>query len=376
MPTFEQEVAQATAARRRRLLAIPFLTPAQLADPARLAAKYRIPLLNQVAVLGSPHRPRPASAPSRAAMHYLLAPCRTIAGVARATSWRWKAGKTAVHNGPARVRPPLFARIPHQREVPRLRRGSGPADGTAGIARRRQGPERHACTCCGTPYRLLRGLVTKAVTRPERWGGRKQPVLEDALTGWIDMLRKEAARQSGTHPLWAHVAQGFQRRPGRERRDNAFNQIMRGFQIGLAEEVERTARCDLRATGKEPVVLNTLRGGKFALDVAAIAGTLALGSSHWHGLHPRAARRLADASTRGTARLAGGRSAARTDAAPAAGADDQHLSAPLAEWLTAWPATGGSAFERLQLALRRIPRLGGTALRWCERNTRGTTHCV
>jgi hypothetical protein len=33
----------------------------------------------------------------------------------------------------------------------------------------------------------------------------------------------------------------------------------------------------------------------------------------------------------------------------------QHLSAPLAEWLTQWPATGGSDFERLQLALRRIP---------------------
>jgi hypothetical protein len=33
----------------------------------------------------------------------------------------------------------------------------------------------------------------------------------------------------------------------------------------------------------------------------------------------------------------------------------QHLSVPLAEWLTQWPATGGSEFERLQLALRRIP---------------------
>ena len=34
----------------------------------------------------------------------------------------------------------------------------------------------------------------------------------------------------------------------------------------------------------------------------------------------------------------------------------QYISGPLAEWLTQWPATGGSAFERLQLALRRIPR--------------------
>ena len=33
----------------------------------------------------------------------------------------------------------------------------------------------------------------------------------------------------------------------------------------------------------------------------------------------------------------------------------QALSAPLAEWLVRWPSTGGSSFERLQLALRRIP---------------------
>ena len=33
----------------------------------------------------------------------------------------------------------------------------------------------------------------------------------------------------------------------------------------------------------------------------------------------------------------------------------QYLSGPLAEWLAQWPATGGSAFERLHLALRRIP---------------------
>jgi hypothetical protein len=33
----------------------------------------------------------------------------------------------------------------------------------------------------------------------------------------------------------------------------------------------------------------------------------------------------------------------------------QYISAPLAEWLAQWPTTGGSAYERLQLALKRIP---------------------
>jgi hypothetical protein len=33
----------------------------------------------------------------------------------------------------------------------------------------------------------------------------------------------------------------------------------------------------------------------------------------------------------------------------------RHISAPLSEWLAQWPVSGGSTFERLQLALRRIP---------------------
>ena len=33
----------------------------------------------------------------------------------------------------------------------------------------------------------------------------------------------------------------------------------------------------------------------------------------------------------------------------------QFLSGPLAEWLAGWPASGGGPFERLQLALRRLP---------------------
>ena len=33
----------------------------------------------------------------------------------------------------------------------------------------------------------------------------------------------------------------------------------------------------------------------------------------------------------------------------------QYVTGPLAEWLAQWPSTGGSAYERLQLALKRIP---------------------
>src|SRR5262249_7290720 len=51
---FQREVLAPMGKAAVGVLPIPFLTPEQLADPARNALKYRIPLLNQVAVLGSP----------------------------------------------------------------------------------------------------------------------------------------------------------------------------------------------------------------------------------------------------------------------------------------------------------------------------------
>src|SRR5262249_58574606 len=60
-----------------------------------------------------------------------------------------------------------------------------------------------------TPYRLLKGLLSKAVSRPEMATRPEQPILDEALTGWIDLLRKEAARQSDSPPLWNHVAEGI-----------------------------------------------------------------------------------------------------------------------------------------------------------------------
>ncbi len=51
---FQQDVAGRMPPGIVACLAIPYLTPAQLADPIRLAGRHRIPLLNQLAVLGEP----------------------------------------------------------------------------------------------------------------------------------------------------------------------------------------------------------------------------------------------------------------------------------------------------------------------------------
>ena len=112
-------------------------------------------------------------------------------------------------------------------------------------------------------------------------------------------------------------------------------------------------------------MLNTLRGGKFALDVAAVGGSLAAGGIGWQDfiIVP-----LVASLTHQLVELLGRRWWMRSASRRAQRQQEllkQHLSGPMAEWLTKWPATGGSAFERLQQALGRIPGAR------CSSSTRG-----
>jgi hypothetical protein len=335
------------------ILAIPFLTPAQLADPARTAARWRVPLLNQVAVLGAP----PDLARRRSvlgATRYLVRNLDNLLGVARqdlATLERWQGVVAAgqVEFDARYVREYLTSekfrgfdeallRLMELLELPGLGKV---LSGTLWVLR--------------TPYRLVKGFLGKAMSRPEAAGRPELPILEEALNGWIDLLRKEAARHAGAHPLWAHVAQGFHDGGLAERTREQFQQGYRAFQAGIRVEVDRTARAIYEELEKRPGVLNALRGSKFALDMAAIAGTVVAGGISWHDfiLVPIVAslthqlvellgRQVVDAQREQTRE--------RQQALM-----KQYVSGPLAAWLTQWPATGGSEFERLQLALRRIP---------------------
>jgi hypothetical protein len=205
-----------------------------------------------------------------------------------------------------------------------------------------------------TPYRLLKSLFTRTLRRPDVPAVPERPVLEMALTGWLDMLRNEAARRSDTHSLWAHVDKGFNSNLA-DLAQQRFTDGIRAFQLSQADEVDRTARAIYEDLEKNPVALNTLRGTKFALEVAAITGALVAGginvwdvvlvplaASVTHQLIELLGMQYVD-SQREQARV-------RQQALVT-----QHLSGPLGEWLAQWPATGGSTFERLYLALRRLP---------------------
>jgi len=131
---------------------------------------------------------------------------------------------------------------------------------------------------------------------------------------------------------------------------------MDGDQIGLAAEVDRTARAIYEQLEKNPAVLNTLRGGKFALDIGSIGGALALGGHFYaldlvlvplatslsHQLVELLGKQVVDAQREQTRHR-------QQELLK------QHVSNPMSDWLMKWPATGGSSFERLQQALERIP---------------------
>jgi hypothetical protein len=349
---FQQEVLNQMPGQVVGCVPIPFLTPEQLADPLHAAARYRIALLNQVSVLGDP----PAAARGRAvrgATSYLLAHHPSLVAavrhdVAALESWRdlVQAGQVEFDN---RYRREYLASEKYRGFDEALLRflellelpGVGKVvSNTLWVLR--------------TPYRLLRGFVVKALSRPNTPSLPELPVLEGALTGWLDSLRKEALRRADTHPVWAHIAEGFAEGLADLARER-FQQGFRGFQLGLADEVEHTARSIYEELEKNPALLNTLRGGKFAVDMAAIATTLVVGHV---GLHDLILVPLAASVTHQLVELLGKqyvdnqRELARQRQQVLG---TRYISGPLAEWLAQWPATGGSAYERLQLALRRIP---------------------
>src|SRR5262249_46416468 len=112
-----------------------------------------------------------------------------------------------------------------------------------------------------------------ALRRPESPGQPERPVMEQALAGWIDLLRREAARRADSHPVWAHIDKGFGSGLADMARER-FEQGFRTFQLSLATEPDRTARAIYEELEKHPVALNTLRGTKFALEVASITGAV------------------------------------------------------------------------------------------------------
>jgi len=334
-------------------LAIPWMAKEELTNPTGRAAKYRIQLLNQVAILGQPTANDARRRSVRYATNYLMATTDHLLSVARndlnaLDNWRTVVGlgKGVFENRyrteyldteKFRRFDEALVRLLELLELPGLGRL---LSNTLYVLR--------------TPYRMFLGWLNKTLARPEAISQPELPVLEGALAGWLDYLRKEAVRQSGQHPLWAHIEKGFEGGLA-EGAKARFLQGYRDFQIGLADEVERTARAIYEDLEKNPVRLNALRTGKFAVDVAAIATTLVAGGINvydiiWVPLAASVTQQLVE--WMGAQYVDHQREQTRQRQLALV---QKHISGPLADWLVQWPATGGSNYERLQEVLRRIP---------------------
>ncbi len=335
------------------VLPIPYLTAKQLGDFSSEARLYRIPLLNQVAVLGHPA----ATARRRSvlgAAGFLSRNVQRLLEVAREDVRAMEAWSGIVRQGQEE-----FGQR-YQREYLATEKYRGFDEALLRLMQLLELPG-FGQIVSGTlalvrlPFQWLGGLLSKAMSRPEVPARPEQPILDEALAGWLDGLRKEALRRGTEHPLWAHIAGGFQTGRLAEMARERFGQAFRDYQSATASETERTAREIYEQLEKKPVLLNSLRTGKLALEAAAIGGTIATVGLAWPllvlpvvaGLTHQLAEMLGKQYVDNAREEARRRQAAILQSS---------LSGPMAEWLAGWPASGGSPFERLQLALRRIPQ--------------------
>jgi hypothetical protein len=358
---FQREVLDRMPACAVATLAIPQLTPEQLVDPNRNAPVYRVPIVNQIVVLGEPNL-RARQRTVRSATAYLRSFQQELLSVARDDLIALEGWRQLVREGQiefdSRYRREFLTterfrrfdealvRLLELLELPGMGRF---ASMTLDVLR--------------WPYTWTKKLFTSAFARPEASTMPERQVLQSGLTGWIDHLRKESVRQASSHPLWQHVQQGFN--TGLEANiKERFNESFRGFQISLGDEVERTARAIYEDLEKNPVALNGFRSTKFTVEVGLIVGSV--GTILYTGglaapaviaslvLAPLSAsviQMLTEFFGKQYVDFHREQTRARQEALVA-----QHISNPLTEWLTHWPTTGGSTYERLQLILRRFPQ--------------------
>jgi GTP-binding protein EngB required for normal cell division len=333
------------------VLAIPHLSADQLTDPVGKAAAWRIPLINQVMVLTDLATARKRTVDH--ALQYLSTAGGELLDVARQDLAAMDAWRSLVdgarHEFDNRYRAEFlqgegFRRFDEARdrlldllELP----GAGRAFAMTLFVLR-------------MPYRGLRSVIEKALVRPAAVNVGETQVLEGAFRAWMDHLRAEAIRRAGSHPLWRHVANGFNSGLMDAAADQ-FHALLRSYQVSSAEEIEAAARAVTAGLEHYPAGLGILRAGKLLLDLTAIGLAIWAGGFDWPTivyifLFVSAAHQVVELIVRQY--VEGRRSAVRSHKMTTV---SQAVSGPLAEWLARWPATGGSAYEKLQGALRRVP---------------------
>ncbi|HEY1191222.1 MAG TPA: GTPase, partial [Gemmata sp.] len=334
------------------VVAIPHMSIADRTDPTGAGAKYRVQLLNQVLVQCESDARTRARTVTNAAK-YLSTAGDGLLEVAKRDFTELEAWKSAVLAGKLAFEERYrreFLSGEQFRRFDRFRErlidllelpGAGRVVGGIFWALR-------------SPYRWTRDYVYSLVVRPDVLNLSEQSVLSGALSGWLDTLQAEALRKSGGHSLWKQLAIRFESELAPQARDR-FATDARAFELKESEDLEHVGQALVAGLEKNPALLYTLRGGKLALDVVIIGSVvyftwppgwllllIPVGVSVSHQFTELAMRAVAEGARH---RVRSHREALVTSS----------LSAPLAQWLTEWPTTGGTSFEKLQQVLRRVP---------------------
>lgn len=341
------------------VLPIPNLTAAQRTDPAGAGAAFRVALLNQVLVLCEDETSSRTRTVTNA-VHYLAAAGTSLLEVARRDLAELEAWKGAVLAGKAefeeRYRREFLSgeqfrqfdrtrdRIMELLELP----GAGRTLSTVLWGLR-------------TPYRLARNYLAGLLTRPNAMNLNERTVLDAALLAWLDHLQTEARKKTGSHALWKQITHGFDAGLAMQARER-YQQEYRSYELKQTDEIEQAGRELTENLEKNSTLLNSLRGGKAAIDLVVIISIvtvswtwppnawllllLPLGVSLTHQIEELVVRSIVEA---GRLRVRHRRESLVSEA----------LTTPLADWLTAWPSTGGTSFERLHQVMRRVPETIG-----------------
>lgn len=349
---FKSEVLRDLPKGQVAVLTVPHLSHEEITDPAHRASAYRIPLLNQLGVFGeAPSLLRERG--SESAVHHLRRSADRLLAVARNDLDALDEWTKLVRTGRAEFeeryrREYLTGAKFHRFDEALIRlidllELPGAGKFVAG-----------ALYVVRTPYRLAKGVVSKMLGPPNVAQIPEQPVLDAAFAAWLDKLRAAALANEKRHELWAQVTHGFESGLADEL-SRRYREGLASFQRGQSDEIDRTARAIYEDLEKSPGTLKALRGGKLAFDATLVAGSIALGGINWHDfiLVPLAAsvsQQLVEWAGAGYVEAQKEKARQRQLELVAT-----HLSRPLEAWLDQWPSAAGSTYERLKIAVRRVP---------------------
>jgi len=335
------------------VLAIPFLKSEALDEPAgTAAAKYRVPLLNQaVVLLDNPADSRKRTV--KVGMRWLSTSTDGILAAARADLQSLDDWRGMVQAGQVDFDRRYKREYLTGEKLSKLDRAREELIDTIDLP----GAGKILSTVLWVlraPYRLIRGLMSSILVRPDGVNLAEKEVLDSALRGWLDQLRAESLRRNDRHPFWKHISNGFSSGFG-TRANEKFEVDYRRFQLGAADAIDTDSRSLTTLLRTSPILLAAVRTVKLMLDLVAIGVGIWLAGVTWWAL--LAIPILVSLVHQGFELIVWQliESKRETVRSRKQTLISQTISGPLSEYLIAWPSSGGSAYERLQATLRRVP---------------------